>query len=96
MAISEDPDFIQAVGEELSYAICPPVPFEDASAHECYEALCRALGQPITTEQLRSFSQKQIETACAGIATYFECEPIGVDRIKQAIAGILARWPTSS
>jgi len=93
MPIHENPDFIQAVGEELSDAVCPPVPFEDASAHECYEALSKALGNEITPVLLKSLSSAQLESVGCALSEYFECGAISVDKVKHAIAGILARWP---
>ncbi|MBB2676128.1 UNVERIFIED_ORG: hypothetical protein GGE64_002771 [Rhizobium etli] len=58
-------EFEQAVGEEFGSAVCPPVPFEDASAHECYEVILDVLGHRVTPEMLSAIPDDRITTLAA-------------------------------
>lgn len=42
------PDFEQAVGETFGEFVSPPVPFEDASPHECCEVVWAVAGRRVT------------------------------------------------
>ncbi len=46
------PDFEQALGESFGEAVCPPVPFEDASPHECCEVVWAVAGADVTPTML--------------------------------------------
>jgi hypothetical protein len=84
------------MGESFSYSIVPPVPYEDASAHECYNAVWSVLGRDVTPTSLAGLSPSQLSALAAGIGAYFEVEPPTVEQVKDAIAQTLARWPVGS
>src|SRR5262249_32836352 len=64
-------DFEQAMGEPSGEAVCPPVPFESASAHECCEVIWSVLGLKVTPRSLTTLTQAQIVTLSQRIAEYF-------------------------
>jgi hypothetical protein len=86
-------DFEQAMGEEFGVAVSPPVPFEDASAHECCEAVWRALGPEVTPAILASIGTAELERLASAFASYFECERPSHAALERAVTGVLARWP---
>lgn len=90
------PDFEQALGETFGEFVCPPVPFEDASPHECCEVVWSAIGYDLTPTHLASIDDIQIGILARKFGAYFECESPGVVQIKNAIAHIMARWPVGS
>ena len=89
-------DFIGAMGESFSYSVCPPVPFDDASAHECYDAVRSVLGRDVTPASLARLPASRLLALATGIGAYFESEPPTVEQVKGAIARTLARWPVGS
>lgn len=89
-------NFIGAMGESFSYSISPPVPFEAASAHECYNAVWSVLGRNVTPTSLAALSESQLSALAAGIGAYFETDPPTVEQVREAIARTLARWPVGS
>lgn len=89
-------EFEQAVGEEFGSAVCPPVPFEDASAHECYEVILDVLGHRVTPEMLSAIPDDRITTLAARFGSYFEVDPPSEEQVRSAIRGILYRWPAGS
>lgn len=90
------PDFEQAMGEVFCEAISPPVGFEDASAHECCEVIWECLGTEVTPKSLGLLTQEQVVRLSRRFGEYFECESPPVEKIKEAIARTLARWPVGS
>jgi hypothetical protein len=84
------------MGESFSDAICPPVSEDDASAHECYNAMWSVLGKGVTPSVLAALSTSQISRLAIGIGRYFETEPPTVEQVRAAIARTLARWPVGS
>lgn len=89
-------EFEQAMGESFGDYVCPPVPFEDASAHECCEAVWIALGRNATPTMLASLNTGQIEELREAFGTHFESEKPTAEQIKAAVAATLARWPVGS
>jgi len=89
-------EFLTAMGESFSESISPPVPFDDASIHECYNAIWSVLGQDVTPTSLASLSAAQVSALAAGIGAYFESEPPTPGQVQDAIARTLARWPAGS
>lgn len=89
-------DFITAMGESFNGAICPPISDEDASPHECYNAVWSVLGHDVTPTLLTALSASQLSALAAGIGSYFESEQPTVEQVKDAIARTLARWPAGS
>ncbi|PDT33157.1 hypothetical protein CO671_26505 [Rhizobium sp. M10] len=89
-------EFEQAAGEEFGDAICPPVPFEDASAHECYEVILDILGDRVTPEMLSAISDDEITALTTRFGTYFEVDPPSEEQVRLAIRRILYRWPVGS
>jgi len=90
------PDFEQAMGEEFGESVCPPVPFEAASPHECCEVVWQIAGTDVTPAKLVSLGEAEIIALSAAFGDYFECEAPSGDQIKDAIARLLARWPVGS
>jgi hypothetical protein len=86
-------DFGQAMGEEFGAAVSPPVPFEEASAHECCEAVWRALGPQVTPAVLASIGAVELDRLADAFAGYFECERPSIAALERAVTGVLARWP---
>jgi hypothetical protein len=54
-------DFEQALGETVSEHVSPPVPFEDASPHECCEVVWEITGRDVTPGRLASLSESQVD-----------------------------------
>jgi hypothetical protein len=90
------PDFEQAMGETFGEFVCPPVPFEDTSPHECCEVVWEVAGRNVTPTDLAALSEGQIADLCRRFSAYFNCEPPAVEQIRDAIAHTLARWPVGS
>jgi hypothetical protein len=89
-------DFDQALGESFGESVSPPIPFDDASPHECCEALWAVLGPNITPTQLAQLSPETIATIAQQFGEYFECAAPTVEQIQAAIAQTLFRWPIGS
>lgn len=89
-------DFEQALGETFSEHVSPPVPFEDASPHECCEVVWAITGRDVTPGRLASLSESQVDALSRRFGEYFESEPPSIERIRAAIDGTLARWPVGS
>jgi hypothetical protein len=98
MAIEEQlrADFESAMGEEFGDLVSPPVPFLEASPHECCEAIWLALGRGVTPDDLASLSVEQLGGLAQGFANWFDCEPPPTMQIAEAVARTLARWPSGS
>lgn len=90
------PDFEQALGETFGDFLCPPLPLDDASPHECCEVVWQVTGYDVTPAQLRDLTANQIEQLAKRFGEYFECTPPTVFQIKEAISHTLARWPPGS
>ncbi len=90
------PDFEQAMGETFGESIVPPVDFESASAHECCEVIWSVLGTKVTPTSLTQLTGQQVVALSRKFGEYFECESPSVEKIKEAIARTLARWPVGS
>ena len=90
------PDFEQAMGESFGDHLCPPVRFEDASAHECCEVLWRSVGRDVTPAKLASLENEQISELSKMFGRYFESEPPTTEQIRAAITATLRRWPVGA
>ena len=88
--------FEQALGESFGDYVSPPVPFEDASPHECCEVIWEVLGHEITPEKLSVISSKDLEKLCEAFSRYFECDKPSVESIQKAVEATLNRWPIGS
>lgn len=89
-------DFGQAMGESFGDCVSPPVPYEDASAHECCEVIWSVAGYDVTPAALASLSEVQIAVLARRFGSYFGSESPTVEQIRNAIARTLARWPVGS
>jgi hypothetical protein len=89
-------DFEQALGETFGPRVSPPVPFEDASPHECCEVVWLVAGQDVTPARLAALSEPEVATLARKFGEYFECNAPSVQQIRDAIADTLARWPVGS
>lgn len=89
-------DFEQAMGESFGESISPPIPFEDASPHECCEVIWSVLGRDVTPTRLAALSEPQIAVLALKFGEYYESDPPTVRQIKDALALVLMRWPVGS
>lgn len=90
------PDFEQTLGESFGEAVVPPVEFEDASPHECCEAVWAICGRDVTPRVLSQLTDLQIEDLSRSFGEHFDCEPPAVEQIRAGIEQTLARWPVGS
>ena len=86
------PDFELAMGQ--SFGEC--VTFEDASPHECCEAIWVVLGRNVTPNDLAALSDERIVALAQSFGKWFDSEAPSVEQMKQAIASTLTRWPAGS
>lgn len=91
-----NPDFVQATVLSFSDHVSPPVPFDDASPHGCYEAVESFLGEDVTPERPSKLSDQEIEELASAFGRCFEVEPPSSAQIRQAIRATLHRWPPGS
>ncbi len=89
-------DFEQAMGESFGQFVSPPVPFEDASPHECCEVVWGVAGRNVTPADLSALAKFRVVELSFGFGTYFDCDPPAVEQIQSAIANTLVRWPVGS
>ncbi|MDR3401457.1 MAG: hypothetical protein P4L99_03075 [Chthoniobacter sp.] len=89
-------DFEQAMGESFADYVSPPVPFADASAHECCEAVWAVIGRKVTPEILASLTGDRIVALSEGFGRYFASASPTVTQIEEAVAATLKRWPEGS
>jgi hypothetical protein len=89
-------DFETAMGEEFGALVSPPVPFLEASPHECCEAIWLAFGHDVTPRKLASVSDSEIADLANAFGTHFECDAPARMQLREAIARTLARWPPGS
>ncbi len=90
------PDFETALGESFGDFVSPPVPFENASPHECCELVWSVAGRHVTPACLASLSEVQVAAMAREFGTYFDSDSPTVEQVKGAIAQTLARWPVGS
>ena len=60
MATDWRPDFEQAMGETFGGFVSPPVPFEDASPHECCEVVWQVVGNDVTPDLLAALDDAKV------------------------------------
>jgi hypothetical protein len=89
-------DFEQALGETFAECVCPPVSFDAASPHECYEAVFSGLGDDVTPSRLAALTRAEVAALAREFGEYFESDAPTVKQIKDAISQTLARWPVGS
>lgn len=92
----ERADFEQAMGEAFGQCVCPPVAFEDASAHECCEVVWSVAGRAVTPKGLATLTDAQRAELCHQFGAYFGTASPSLAQIDEAIAQTLARWPIGS
>jgi hypothetical protein len=90
------PEFETAMGESFGDVVSPPVPFEDASPHECCEVVWAIAGRKVTPRSLAALTDPQIVALSEKFGEYFESPSPSVETIRLAIARTLARWPVGS
>lgn len=89
-------DFEQALGETFGDFVSPPVPFEDASAHECCEVVWSMTGHGVTPARLAALTKSEIVALARKFGEYFASDAPTVEQIEGAIAYTLWRWPVGS
>jgi hypothetical protein len=87
------PDFEQAMGETFGWYVRPQAPFDEASPHNCCEAVWSVLGAEVTPAGLAAATPEQVAAIARAFARLGDGEAPPVERIRQAIADTLARWP---
>jgi hypothetical protein len=90
------PDFEQALGETFGDYLSPPIPFHDASPHECCEVVWSVVGRDVTPTRLAGLRETEIAMLAARFGEYFGSAPPSVEQIKKAVTQTLARWPVGS
>jgi hypothetical protein len=75
------PDFEQALGETFGDFVSPPVPFEDASPHECCEVVWSVAGRNVTPRSLAALTDAQIAALSQRFGEYFGSPSPSVDHI---------------
>ena len=78
------PDFEQALGETFGDYVSPPVPFEDASPHECCEVVWAVAGRDVTPARLAALGEDQLSNL-AGISEDFECDAPTVEQVRMRL-----------
>ncbi|WP_147336837.1 hypothetical protein [Pseudomonas abyssi] len=89
-------DFESAMGEEFGDLVSPPVPFFEASPHECCEAIWKALGDDVTPTMLENLTDSDFQKIAVAFGNWFECEAPPAMQIAEAVARTLSRWPAGS
>jgi len=89
-------DFEQAMGESFGEWVSPPVPFEDASPHECCEVVWSVAGHDVTPAVLAGLDEPTVAALAREFGEHFGCEPPSVAQVREAIGHTLARWPVGS
>lgn len=89
-------DFEQAVGEIFGDCICPPVPFDDASAHECCEVVTAEFGDDVSPADFVDIGDAVVVRLAAAFGRYFEAVPPSAEQIREAIRLVTQRWPAGS
>ena len=82
------PDFEQALGETFGEHVSPPVPFEDASPHECCEVVWAAAGRDVTPARLAALGEDQVSDLARKFGEYFECDALRVRRADGRAGGL--------
>jgi len=88
-------DFEQAMGEEFAECLTPPLPFEEASSHECCEVIWTVLGDGVDPQMLAAATADQIAALAAEFGSYFEVGAPSGEQIISAIDRTLRRWPAN-
>ena len=96
MGEARRPDFEQAMGEAFGDFLSPPVPFEDASPHECCEVIRSVVGRDVPPSLLAASSESETAALAQKFGEYFETDIPTTEQVKDAIASTLARWPVGS
>ena len=89
-------EFLTAMGESFCERVCPPVPFESASPHECCEVVWAVFGYEVTPEVLANVTDFQLTQLREKFGEYFESEQPSIAQVKDGIAANLFRWPVGS
>ena len=89
-------DFERAMGECFGEAVSPPVPFDEASPHECCEVIWEVIGRDVTPAALQALSEARLEELAIAFGRYFECEAPSAEQVRTGISRTLARWPVDS
>ncbi|CAO4166643.1 hypothetical protein [Methylorubrum aminovorans] len=90
MTDAERADFEQAVGECFADAVCPPVSFEMASAHECFEAV-NAILPDVSPANLVALRDDQVAALARSFADWFECEAPSELQVRSAVHALRGR-----
>lgn len=84
------------MGEEFSDLVSPPIPFFEASPHECCEAIWQVLGDDVTPTTLANLTDSEFQKIALAFGNWFECEAPPAMQIAEAVARTLSRWPAGS
>lgn len=90
MTDAERADFEQAVGECFADAVCPPIPFDLASAHECFEAVAAILPD-VSPADLFAVRDDQVAALARSFADWFECDAPSERQVRSAVDALRGR-----
>jgi hypothetical protein len=89
-------DFLTALGEEICWALSPPVSEDLIVPHDGYEVWLRAFGTKPNPDALAALTEAGVEQLRASCAAYFECPAVSAAQVRLAVSRTLARWPAGS
>jgi hypothetical protein len=87
---------MQALGESFADCVCPPVPFENMFVADCWDVVCRAVGDEVTPARLASLTTAELRGLGAAFGAYFGSAAPSVRQLRAAVGVTLARWPVGS
>ena len=70
-----------------------PATFEDASPHECCEAVRDVLGPEAAPPVLAALDENGLRRLAGALGAWFGVEPPALPKVRQAVGRTLARWP---
>ncbi|QGJ70941.1 Hypothetical protein PBC10988_26440 [Planctomycetales bacterium 10988] len=88
-------EFLQAIGESFYYNLDDLVTEEDlyyADPDDWLEPVLLVMGNKVTPTDLALITESQILAISKEFGEGFECPPVSIEKIKQAVADTLARW----
>ena len=89
-------EFMQAVGESFADCVCPPVPHDNMFVADCWDIVCKQVGDEVTPWRLATLTRADLERLRKAFGSYFECNPPSLAQVKSAVKVSLARWPVGS
>ena len=89
-------DFLTAIGEAFGDAVCPPIPEDEASPHQCCDVILTVLGPDISPATFASVTDSEVHALAGAFGSYFETMAPTTQQIRSAISRLLFRRPPGS